>query len=198
MVLGPCGVSGGLWPVIGAIELAERNWEYFVTLHFGEDPDRDTSAFRLGIREILTQSVTQADWVVMARVWSPSNIETALSSVRTPTLVIHPRSFLNVPSAESAKLASRIPNAELALIEGSAFLGDAMSGIPIIEDFLNRISSRSTPAAASDSPLVALSGREVEVLRLIATGKSNQQIADELVISLNTVFRHVSNIFAKT
>jgi class 3 adenylate cyclase len=42
-----------------------------------------------------------------------------------------------------------------------------------------------------------LTKREVEVLRLIATGRSNQEIADELVISLNTVFRHVSNIFNK-
>jgi DNA-binding NarL/FixJ family response regulator len=43
-----------------------------------------------------------------------------------------------------------------------------------------------------------LSAREVEVLRLVAAGRSNQQIADELVISLNTVRRHVSNIFDKT
>ncbi len=43
-----------------------------------------------------------------------------------------------------------------------------------------------------------LTKREVEVLRLIAGGRSNQEIADELVISLNTVFRHVSNIFDKT
>jgi DNA-binding NarL/FixJ family response regulator len=35
-------------------------------------------------------------------------------------------------------------------------------------------------------------------LRLLAAGRSNQQIADELVISLNTVRRHVSNIFDKT
>jgi DNA-binding NarL/FixJ family response regulator len=42
-----------------------------------------------------------------------------------------------------------------------------------------------------------LSAREVEVLRLLASGRSNQQIAAELVISLNTVQRHVSNIFAK-
>jgi len=36
------------------------------------------------------------------------------------------------------------------------------------------------------------------VLRLVAAGRSNQQIADALVISLNTVARHVSNIFDKT
>jgi ATP/maltotriose-dependent transcriptional regulator MalT len=43
-----------------------------------------------------------------------------------------------------------------------------------------------------------LSEREVEVLRLVAAGKSNAQIADELVISLNTVQRHVGNILSKT
>jgi DNA-binding NarL/FixJ family response regulator len=32
----------------------------------------------------------------------------------------------------------------------------------------------------------------------VAAGRTNQQIADELLISLNTVARHVSNIFAKT
>jgi DNA-binding NarL/FixJ family response regulator len=44
----------------------------------------------------------------------------------------------------------------------------------------------------------SLSLREIEVLRLIAAGQSNQQIADELVISRNTVRRHVSNVFDKT
>jgi DNA-binding NarL/FixJ family response regulator len=43
-----------------------------------------------------------------------------------------------------------------------------------------------------------LSPREVEVLRLVAAGKSNQQIADRLVISPNTVLRHTSRIFRKT
>jgi DNA-binding CsgD family transcriptional regulator len=42
-----------------------------------------------------------------------------------------------------------------------------------------------------------LSRRELEVLRLIASGKSNRQIAAELVISEHTVARHVQNIYAK-
>jgi DNA-binding NarL/FixJ family response regulator len=43
-----------------------------------------------------------------------------------------------------------------------------------------------------------LSQREVEVLRLVAAGKSNRDIADALCISLNTVATHVRNILAKT
>ncbi len=42
-----------------------------------------------------------------------------------------------------------------------------------------------------------LSPRELDVLRLVASGRSNKQIATELVISEHTVARHVQNIFAK-
>jgi hemoglobin len=43
-----------------------------------------------------------------------------------------------------------------------------------------------------------LTQREREVLRLVALGNNNSEIAGELFISVNTVTRHVSNIFAKT
>jgi DNA-binding CsgD family transcriptional regulator len=42
-----------------------------------------------------------------------------------------------------------------------------------------------------------LSARELEVLRLLASGRTNRQIAAELVVSEHTVARHVQNIFAK-
>jgi DNA-binding CsgD family transcriptional regulator len=42
-----------------------------------------------------------------------------------------------------------------------------------------------------------LTRREVEVLSLVATGRTNRQIAEELVLSEKTVARHVSNIFTK-
>jgi LuxR family transcriptional regulator, maltose regulon positive regulatory protein len=47
-------------------------------------------------------------------------------------------------------------------------------------------------------PLIEpLTLREIEILRLIATGFTNQNIADQLVISIPTVKRHISNIYAK-
>jgi DNA-binding NarL/FixJ family response regulator len=42
-----------------------------------------------------------------------------------------------------------------------------------------------------------LTGREVEVLRLVATGRTNRAIAADLAISEKTVARHLSNIFTK-
>jgi ATP/maltotriose-dependent transcriptional regulator MalT len=54
----------------------------------------------------------------------------------------------------------------------------------------------STPPARTELP-GGLTSREVEVLRLIAAGKTNRAIADELVLSEKTVARHVSNIFTK-
>ena len=50
---------------------------------------------------------------------------------------------------------------------------------------------------ATRQPVGSLSEREVQVLRLLAAGKTNRAIADELFISEKTVARHVSNIFDK-
>jgi DNA-binding NarL/FixJ family response regulator len=60
------------------------------------------------------------------------------------------------------------------------------------------------PAADEVSRLLApptlpagLTAREVEVLRLVASGRSNAQIATDLVLSEKTVARHLSNSFGK-
>jgi DNA-binding CsgD family transcriptional regulator len=76
---------------------------------------------------------------------------------------------------------------------------EAMKMQPALDRAL-RLRGRRRAALEPKAPHYpdSLSEREVEVLRLVAAGKSNQQIADELVISFNTAQRHVSNIFTKT
>ena len=56
---------------------------------------------------------------------------------------------------------------------------------------------RRPATAGSPSDTHGLSARELEVLRLVASGKTNKVIAGELFLSEKTVDRHVSNIFVK-
>jgi LuxR family maltose regulon positive regulatory protein len=66
---------------------------------------------------------------------------------------------------------------------------------------VNEMSSEPAPARrqelANQSLIEPLSAREMEVLHLIATGLSNREIADRLVIATGTVKRHSNNIFGK-
>jgi len=63
---------------------------------------------------------------------------------------------------------------------------------------LEPASSPAPPSSAASSALVAsLTRREQEVLRLLASGASNREIADALVIELPTVKKHVSNLLGK-
>ena len=63
------------------------------------------------------------------------------------------------------------------------------------EPCLARMAGQADRAASQR--IGALSEREAQVLRLLAAGKTNRAIADELFISEKTVARHVSNIFDK-
>ena len=59
------------------------------------------------------------------------------------------------------------------------------------------VPERAGLSMAAHPLLDPLSQRELEVLRLMVGGSSNQEIAEALVLSINTVKRHVSNIFSK-
>jgi DNA-binding NarL/FixJ family response regulator len=64
------------------------------------------------------------------------------------------------------------------------------------DEALRALGARATAPDAAAAP-AGLTARELEVLRLVARGRSNQEIADELVLSVRTVERHIANIYDK-
>jgi DNA-binding CsgD family transcriptional regulator len=74
-------------------------------------------------------------------------------------------------------------------LEASRSTFRQLGALPAADEVSRLLSPSALPAG--------LTAREVEVLRLVATGQSNAQIATALVLSEKTVARHLSNIFVK-
>lgn len=115
-----------------------------------------------------------------------------------PTLVLHRRDDRAIPFALGEDLAARIPNAELLALSGHdhfPWLGDSKAVLDATLAHLWGQEIRATTGAAGSE--AALTGRELEVLRLVAAGFTDAEIADQLLLSAHTVHRHVSNIRTK-
>ncbi|MBE9001692.1 response regulator transcription factor [Nostoc sp. LEGE 12447] len=87
------------------------------------------------------------------------------------------------------------PSEELAVAIRAVYKGYTQLGPGIVKKLLTQFSN-GTPIHSTPVPstLTELTPREKEVLRLIATGASNREIAQELYISEGTVKNHVTNI----
>jgi DNA-binding NarL/FixJ family response regulator len=79
----------------------------------------------------------------------------------------------------------------------SAAVGESLISPHIAAKVLQRVRAANTLPGAADAIRSELSEREVEVLKLIANGKDNAEIATELFISPKTVKNHISNILMK-
>ena len=76
--------------------------------------------------------------------------------------------------------------------------GEALLAPSVTRRLLDRVASRLPPANENTIPALAeLTEREMEVLKLLARGLSNAEIAEKLVVSETTVKTHVSRVLAK-
>ncbi len=79
-----------------------------------------------------------------------------------------------------------------------AAAGDALIAPSITRRLIAQFARAARPASSGTPPALAeLSERELDVLRLVARGLSNTEIADELILSENTIKTHVGRIFSK-
>jgi DNA-binding NarL/FixJ family response regulator len=94
-------------------------------------------------------------------------------------------------------LAKDTPVDSLVVAIQAAARGTAWLSPKAAEVVLGRIRNAPAPQEQQSSPLEHLSSRELDVLRLIANGMENAEIAAELNISPRTAKNHVSNILTK-
>ena len=141
------------------------------------------------------------------------DVEDRLASLECPTLVTHARGDQVVSSGAGRHLANSIPGAHHVEFEGKNHLIlEHEPSWPIfincIEDFLGA-GAPTVTAPVTDYggrtldqqpfvPIERLTTRELEVLGLIALGNTNSKIADQLIITSNTVANHVKRILSKT
>ena len=85
------------------------------------------------------------------------------------------------------------------LIRGisAAAIGESLISPQIASKVLQRLRAQATSVDVAEKVTAELSDREIEVLKLIANGKDNAEIARDLYISPKTVKNHISNILMK-
>jgi LuxR family maltose regulon positive regulatory protein len=117
----------------------------------------------------------------------------ALESLGRATMLGEPGRFTRTFTCEDAVMAELIEALADAIECGE---GPAETGSLSYLSYLMG-EMRVKPVTATAGLIEPLTAREIEILRLIAAGMRNQEIADHLFISLHTVKRHIANAYGK-
>ena len=123
-----------------------------------------------------------------------ADVRDMLPRVEVPTLVLHRRGDRTVPIGRGRELASRLPNARFVPLTGDAHLPWRDDQRELHRALAGFLHAGDAAERETDSPLTS---RETEVLRFVATGMSNREIARTLILSEHTIHRHVANILRK-
>jgi pimeloyl-ACP methyl ester carboxylesterase/DNA-binding CsgD family transcriptional regulator len=151
--------------------------------------------------ELQRVSTSPENAVRYRQVFDEIDVTQEARRVRVPTLVLHIRDDGMVPFEEGRLVAALIEGARFVPLEGRNHL--ILEDVPAwpaflaaAGDFLAPCGS-AVPRRVDPHRLDELSAREVEVLRHVAAGRTNAEIAEALFLSVRTVERHLSNIYSK-
>jgi DNA-binding CsgD family transcriptional regulator len=94
-------------------------------------------------------------------------------------------------------LADEEPGRSASLLKSARIAAEQMQSVRLL-GLIERYEASRTSARTARLQLPAgLSAREADVLRLLAEGRSNRDISEQLVLSMNTVLRHITNTYRK-
>jgi DNA-binding CsgD family transcriptional regulator/pimeloyl-ACP methyl ester carboxylesterase len=177
------------------LSLVEQDWDLFAdtaaTAWLGWSAADSGAMVAEAFRGAATPTVAKAWFLAAAEI----DVTDRLPQVSAPTLVLHRQGTRQIPVEVSRRLAAGLPDGRLVELPGSSptlFLEDAAGDLDLVTRFLT--GGDVAPAAL---PADGVTARELDVLRLLATGESNAQIARALGIAVHTVERHTANLYRK-
>jgi DNA-binding CsgD family transcriptional regulator/pimeloyl-ACP methyl ester carboxylesterase len=180
------------------LSLIERDWDTFVesAAHAWLGwPDADEG--RLAAEWFRT-ATTPANARATLEASGAIDVTADTARVRCPALVLHRMFGPPVSLETSTELAAALPHGRLEILPGesaSLFFEHTDEVVRTIVDF---VAGSPAPAASRRTPGPSgLTARELEVLRLVAAGETNAEIARRLGVTVNTVERHVGNVYRK-
>ena len=174
--------------------MAAQDWEFFTTAVAKLVTELDDPAHTQRLAQLFRRSATPQAHNALNLATRQIDLRPLLGSVQTPVLVVHDTGFPFGSLDLCRDLASGLPNARLITVQAAR---DAE--VDAIDSFLRSGEDRRTSIREQhgEPSLFPLTPRELEVLRLIAAGRTNREISDELVLSIRTVARHITNVYAK-
>ncbi|PRY70110.1 alpha/beta hydrolase family protein [Glaciihabitans tibetensis] len=156
-----------------------------------ESNQSDRAAFAISQR----RSMSARDACTLLSAAYAVDIRPTLSKLRSPTLLLHRRGDRAIPFVQGRALAARIGGSRFVPLDGLNHLpwhGETDEVMSALFEF-----GGVSRAGGSGGRIHSLTARERDVIRLIALGLTDQQIAGELVMSTHTAHRHVANVRRK-
>lgn len=148
--------------------------------------------------ELQRQSMTPDAALASSRARATLDVTPLAIGLTVPTLVLHADGDMAVPFEEGRRLAGLIPGARFVPLRGRNHI--LLADEPAWPEFVDEVVAFVGTAPArrvGDGPIAPLTTRELQVLRLVADGSSNDEIGTQLALSTRTVERHLSNIYVK-
>jgi pimeloyl-ACP methyl ester carboxylesterase/DNA-binding CsgD family transcriptional regulator len=183
--------------VRGMSPQVEREWEVFTNSLSDVVTGFDDPELRRLHAEMMRQGASPRGLFDYYRASENIDVTPLLGAIKAPTLVVHDEGFPFGSFDLCRDVAARVANSQLVVLNGRFISGnDQQPFLDAVTTFLDGRDGRGSVAPRVPAKH-GLTQREVEVLRLIAKGHTNNEIAAELELSERTVARHITNIYAK-